>query len=647
MNVGNYPAVGEAALGDLLLTTRALDGKTINTTVETLSNAISEATRQSLLALDGLIDPITTDRVLGINSTGLGTWTIEQMRAGLQTAITFLDEGVPLGDADIDSIDFVGSGVSVTRVGNTLTVSVTGGGGGATEFIQLSDVPASYVGAALKAVRVNAAGTGLEFYTAGGGMIPGDLVINVPTDAADFAAALAIAEASSYSGTVRINFETGYTITEPLWFDGVNMPSNLDVSFADAPQAVDATTFPPLLLGAYRVVFGLNESRIGRVYGSLNVTAGNGPDLLAFSVNDSTFTSGRNDYIGGSTSLTISGTTGGGVVIGDSYLRSEAPFVVPTLGAGDIEMAGGQLQGFQLSFGGDSLLLGALPALGLSRPVAGNFSSVSLTGTSCYFVVAGGSVDLGHLSIASGCDFRFDAAYAADVIGRIPAAITIDSPVGATGVFGAATGAQVKIAADNITWKPASAGQSLAYSANLSDVTIDCANLTIDTTTATPTNLVRGYQSATVSLHVDGVVTGSYGSISNVPPNAVVPGTGADAGVLIRTNLAPENVWTALTLENSWVDIGAPAQVAQFRKVGDMVGIRFAVVGGVAAQMFTLPVGFRPPASIGRPVNVHDNTNAPDFGHLRIAADGTATLEHPGSLSNHSVWAAFEFSVSP
>lgn len=647
MNVGNYPAVGEAALGDLLLTTRALDGKTINTTVETLSNAISEATRQSLLALDGLIDPITTDRVLGINSLGLGTWTIEQMRIGLQTAITFLDEGVPLGDADIDSIDFVGSGVSVTRVGNTLTVSVTGGGGGATEFIQLTDVPGSYTGAELKAVRVNAAGTALEFYTPpGGGMTPGNLVINVPTDAANFAAALAIAKASSYSGTVRINFEAGYTIAEPLWFDGVNMP-NLDVSFAGAPQAVDATTFPPLLLGAYRVVLGLNESRIGRVYGSLSVTAGNGPDLLAFSQNDSTFTSGRNDYIGSSTSLTISGTTGGGVVIGDSALRSEAPFVVPTLGSGDIEIAGGQLQGWQLSFGGNSLLLGAIPALGLSRPVAGNFSSVSLTGTECYFVVAGGSVDLGHLSIASGCDFRFDAAYAADVIGRIPAAITVDSPVGATGVFGAATGAQVKIAADNITWKPALAGQSLAYSVNLSDVTIDCANLTIDTTTATPTNLVQGYQSATVSLHVDGTVTGSYGAVANVPPNAVTPGTGADGGVLVRTNLAPENEWAALTLENAWVDIGAPAQVAQFRKVGDMVGVRFAVVDGTAPQMFTLPVGFRPPASIGISVNVHDNTNAPDFGHLRIAADGTATLEHPGSLSGHSVWGTFEFSVSP
>lgn len=36
-------------------------------------------------------------------------------------------------------------------------------------FLTLSDVPASYSGQSLKGVRVNAAETGLEFYTTGGG----------------------------------------------------------------------------------------------------------------------------------------------------------------------------------------------------------------------------------------------------------------------------------------------------------------------------------------------------------------------------------------------------------------------------------------------------------------------------------------------
>lgn len=46
-----------------------------------------------------------------------------------------------------------------------LTPISGGGGGGATIFTALTDVPASYSGQALKGVRVNIAETGLEFYT--------------------------------------------------------------------------------------------------------------------------------------------------------------------------------------------------------------------------------------------------------------------------------------------------------------------------------------------------------------------------------------------------------------------------------------------------------------------------------------------------
>lgn len=45
----------------------------------------------------------------------------------------------------------------------------SGGGGGVTAFTQLTDVPNSYVAQANKGVRVNAAATGLEFFTLGGG----------------------------------------------------------------------------------------------------------------------------------------------------------------------------------------------------------------------------------------------------------------------------------------------------------------------------------------------------------------------------------------------------------------------------------------------------------------------------------------------
>lgn len=68
-------------------------------------------------------------------------------------------------------------------------LDLTGGGSGsgASAFIDLTDVPASYAGQALKMVRVNAAQTALEFVTGGSGgtvntIVEGD---NVTVDATD------------------------------------------------------------------------------------------------------------------------------------------------------------------------------------------------------------------------------------------------------------------------------------------------------------------------------------------------------------------------------------------------------------------------------------------------------------------------------
>lgn len=48
-------------------------------------------------------------------------------------------------------------------------IATSGGGGGSSTFIGLTDVPASYVGASLQSVRVNVGETGLEFFTPSGG----------------------------------------------------------------------------------------------------------------------------------------------------------------------------------------------------------------------------------------------------------------------------------------------------------------------------------------------------------------------------------------------------------------------------------------------------------------------------------------------
>ena len=62
------------------------------------------------------------------------------------------DIGIYIEDAYLSRLEFLAGGV---------------GGGGATTFISLTDVPSSYTGEALKVARVNAGETGLEFATIG------------------------------------------------------------------------------------------------------------------------------------------------------------------------------------------------------------------------------------------------------------------------------------------------------------------------------------------------------------------------------------------------------------------------------------------------------------------------------------------------
>lgn len=58
--------------------------------------------------------------------------------------------------------------------------------------------------------------------------------------------------------------------------------------------------------------------------------------------------------------------------------------------------------------------------------------------------------------------------------------------------------------------------------------------------------------------------------------------------------------WSAPTLLNSWVDFGGTEQVAQFRKVGDMVQIRGVIKSGTVgfSNAFVLPAGLWPPANL-------------------------------------------------
>lgn len=91
-------------------------------------------------------------------------------------------------------------------------------------------------------------------------------------------------------------------------------------------------------------------------------------------------------------------------------------------------------------------------------------------------------------------------------------------------------------------------------------------------------------------------------------------------------SMMPEG-WIAVSggvgFENSWVNYGAGEQDAQYRKVGDIVELRGVVKSGTVGvnAIFTLPSGYRPPASVAFAVASNDA-----FGRLLITSGGAVQL---------------------
>ena len=81
--------------------------------------------------------------------------------------------------------------------------------------------------------------------------------------------------------------------------------------------------------------------------------------------------------------------------------------------------------------------------------------------------------------------------------------------------------------------------------------------------------------------------------------------------------------------ENSWVNFGAPANNAAFFKDGlGFVHLRGVIKSGtVSTTAFTLPVGYRPPAS-----QYFASDNGGAHARVIVAADGTVVAE-PGNSS--------------
>lgn len=127
-------------------------------------------------------------------------------------------------------------------------------GGGAADFTDLGDVPASYTGQALKIVRVNAGETGLEFSTAGGGS--GDVV--GPASAVDDRIA-------TFDGiTGKLIQDGGVTVAQlallasptftgtpaaPTAAPGTNTTQIATTAYADAIAALKANLASPTFTG--------------------------------------------------------------------------------------------------------------------------------------------------------------------------------------------------------------------------------------------------------------------------------------------------------------------------------------------------------------------------------------------------------------
>ncbi len=110
-----------------------------------------------------------------------------------------------------------------------------------------------------------------------------------------------------------------------------------------------------------------------------------------------------------------------------------------------------------------------------------------------------------------------------------------------------------------------------------------------DTTHAPTSNAVFD---ALVALLTSSVTNGdtTHAPTSDAVFDAIAAAT---AGVPVVT------AWIAVSFSNSWVDYGSGYQVAQYRKNGDVVELRGLIKNGtLGSSAFTLPVGFRPPATI-------------------------------------------------
>ena len=111
-------------------------------------------------------------------------------------------------------------------------------------------------------------------------------------------------------------------------------------------------------------------------------------------------------------------------------------------------------------------------------------------------------------------------------------------------------------------------------------------------------------------------------------------------GSTIATTTITEEAWTAISLQNSWADYGGAWQGARYRKDSNgVVHIQGLIDSGTTTAttlLFTLPVGYRPAATIC----LIGSANTA-LARYDIASDGTAKIVYGFSATYTNITASF------
>lgn len=95
--------------------------------------------------------------------------------------------------------------------------------------------------------------------------------------------------------------------------------------------------------------------------------------------------------------------------------------------------------------------------------------------------------------------------------------------------------------------------------------------------------------------------------------------------------LTTPTAWTNVTFSGTWVNSGSGWQDVQYRKLGDMVQLRGSCTLGAAVSgttIFTLPVGFRPPARLS-----FATEGSANFRWFLIESTGTVNWYSPADIA--------------